>query len=174
MDETRPGADRSLLVSAGIALGIGLGGFADGIVFHQILQLHHMLSARWAPTSVVSIQLNMFWDGVFHAFTWSMTLLGVGLLWRAGRAREACWCGRTLFGAGVAGWGLFNLVEGTIDHHVLGLHHVVERLGASAWDWVFLGSGVALIALGAALIRSGGQRRVVDARLAPAASDRRG
>ncbi len=28
----------------GLLLGIGLGGFVDGIVLHQILQWHHMLT----------------------------------------------------------------------------------------------------------------------------------
>ena len=28
-----------------IVLGIGLGGFLDGIVLHQILQWHHMLTS---------------------------------------------------------------------------------------------------------------------------------
>ena len=32
------------LVTAGTVLGIGMGGFVDGILFHQILQLHNMLS----------------------------------------------------------------------------------------------------------------------------------
>jgi uncharacterized membrane protein len=36
------------LVAAGALLGIGLGGFVDGILFHQILQLHNMLS-NWVP-----------------------------------------------------------------------------------------------------------------------------
>jgi Predicted membrane protein (DUF2243) len=30
----------------GILLGVGLGGFVDGIVLHQILQWHHMLTIR--------------------------------------------------------------------------------------------------------------------------------
>jgi uncharacterized membrane protein len=30
----------------GILLGIGLGGFVDGIVLHQILQWHHMLTSE--------------------------------------------------------------------------------------------------------------------------------
>ena len=34
------------LISAGTLLGIGLGGFVDGIVLHQMLQVHNMLSAR--------------------------------------------------------------------------------------------------------------------------------
>jgi len=32
------------LIAAGIFLGLGLGGFVDGILLHQILQWHHMLS----------------------------------------------------------------------------------------------------------------------------------
>jgi uncharacterized membrane protein len=50
---------------------------------------------------------------------------------------------------------LFNFVEGLIDHHVLHVHHVVERLGPSVWDWVFLGSGAVLVAVGWALMRAG-------------------
>jgi uncharacterized membrane protein len=41
-----------------------------------------------------------------------------------------------------------------IDHHLLGIHHVVERLGPSLWDWGFLGFGLLLIAAGIALLRS--------------------
>lgn len=32
------------LTIGGLLLGLGLGGFVDGIAFHQILQWHHMLS----------------------------------------------------------------------------------------------------------------------------------
>lgn len=34
----------SALIWAGYALGFGLGGFSDGILLHQILQWHHLLS----------------------------------------------------------------------------------------------------------------------------------
>jgi uncharacterized membrane protein len=34
------------LIAAGTALGIGMGGFVDGIVLHQLLQVHNMLSAK--------------------------------------------------------------------------------------------------------------------------------
>lgn len=33
--------DRSFPAAAGILFGLGLGGFFDGIVLHQILQWHH-------------------------------------------------------------------------------------------------------------------------------------
>jgi uncharacterized membrane protein len=65
------------------------------------------------------------------------------------------------------GWGLFNFVEGVIDHHVLHVHHVVESLGVSIWDWVFLGSGVVLAGAGWSLIRSGRTSRPAG-RVAPA------
>ena len=150
---TRP-ANRRPLISAGLMLGVGMGGFMDGIVLHQILQLHNMLSARRPPTTVVNLEVNMVWDGLFHAFTWLATALGLSMLFRAGRRPEVPWSGRTLLGAMLAGWGLFNVVEGVIDHHVLQVHHVVERLGLSVWDWAFLASGILLIALGSLLIRS--------------------
>ena len=161
---TAPEHNRRPLISAGMVLGVGMGGFVDGIVFHQLLQVHNMLSARRPPTSVVNLEVNMFFDGLFHAFTWLATAAGIALLFRAGRRADVPWSGRTLVGAMLAGWGTFNLVEGVIDHHVLHVHHVVERLGVSVWDWAFLGSGVVLILVGLAMIRGGRARPIpVDA-----------
>lgn len=146
--------NRRPLVAAGTLLGIGMGGFVDGILFHQILQLHNMLSAKYPPTSLVNAEINMVWDGLFHAFTWIMTALGLALLWRAGQRPEVPWSTRTFVGSLILGWGLFNLIEGILDHHLLHIHHVVERLGISIWDHTFLGSGVLFIVIGGALIRS--------------------
>jgi uncharacterized membrane protein len=157
------GAERRSLVTAGVVLGIGLGGFVDGILFHQILQLHQMLSALYPPTTVVNVELNMVWDGLFHAFTWATTMVGVALLWRAAPCAERPGATRILVGAWLMGWGVFNAVEGTIDHVVLGIHHVVERSGLSIWDGVFIGSGFAGIAIGAAIVR-GAPRAVSHAR----------
>jgi uncharacterized membrane protein len=136
------------LISAGLLLGIGMGGFVDGILFHQILQLHNMLSARRPPTTIVNIEINMVWDGLFHAFTWLVTALGLFMLFRAGRSEEVPWSGRALLGSMLAGWGLFNLVEGFMDHVILQVHHVVERMGLSIWDWLFLVSGVVFLIVG--------------------------
>lgn len=148
------------LVTAGIFLGIGLGGFVDGIVLHQLLQTHNMLSARIPPTTIPNIEINMFWDGLFHAVTWLMTSAGLALLWRAGARRdEVPWSGKALVAALFLGWGLFNLVEGVIDHHILHLHHVVERLGVSVFDYAFLASGVIFILGGWFTIR-GVQRQL--------------
>lgn len=146
---------RRPLISAATLLGIGMGGFVDGITFHQILQLHNMLSAVRPPTTLVNVEINMVWDGLFHAFTWTMTAIGLALLWRAGQRTDVPWSTRTFVGSLLLGWGLFNLVEGIIDHHILNIHHVIERPGHLPWDVAFLASGLLLILAGGALIRSG-------------------
>jgi uncharacterized membrane protein len=160
MASGRNPADRRPLATAGLLLGIGLGGFVDGILFHQVLQLHSMLSGLYPPTSLVNVETSMVWDGIFHAFTWTMTVLGVVFLWRAAPHAAEAGAGRIVFGSGLIGWGAFNLVEGTIDHFVMGIHHVVERLGLSVWDWAFLASGIVLIGLGVAMIRSAPRARI--------------
>jgi uncharacterized membrane protein len=147
--------NRRPLIAAGTLLGIGMGGFVDGIAFHQILQLHNMLSAVRPPTTLVNVEINMFWDGLFHALTWTMTALGVALLWRAGGRADVPRSTRTFVGSLPLGWGIFNLVEGVIDHYLLNVHHVYERLGRSAYDAAFLASGIVLIILGWWLLRSG-------------------
>jgi uncharacterized membrane protein len=141
------------LIAAGTALGIGMGGFVDGILFHQILQVHNMLSAVRPPSTLVNAEINMFWDGLFHAFTWVTTAVGIALLWRAVKRPRAPLSTRALVGSMILGWGLFNLVEGVIDHHLLGIHHVVERPGHLPYDLAFLASGVVFLALGALLAR---------------------
>jgi uncharacterized membrane protein len=134
--------------SAGILLGVGLGGFVDGILLHQILQWHNMLSSRIPPVDLVTMKINMVWDGVFHAFTWITTAVGLALLWRA-RSEPAPT--RAFVGALLGGWGLFNFVEGLIDHQLLGLHHVHGEVHQLAWDLGFLVFGLLLMALGALL-----------------------
>lgn len=146
------------LIGAGALLGLGMGGFFDGILFHQVLQTHNMLSATVPKTSIANLEVNMFWDGLFHAFTWLTTLLGIVALWGAGKHAEVPWSTRTFVGSLFLGWGFFNFVEGLIDHHLLGLHHVVEALGLSVYDYAFLASGILFMAGGWAAIRSGKRR----------------
>lgn len=146
------------LTAAGMLLGAGLGGFADGILFHQILQVHNMLSARIPPVDLVTVKLNMAWDGYFHAGVWLMTVAGLAMLFRAGRREDVPWSGKVLAGAGFMGWGLFNLIEGLLDHHLLGLHHVFEYAADPLpADLAFLACGAAFLA-GGWLIAVAGRR----------------
>ncbi len=151
------------LTSAGMVLGIGMGGFVDGIVFHQILQFHNMLSSRIPTDTLVGAKTNMVWDGLFHALVWTATAAGIVLLWKAVKRPGVLLSGKALFGSTLLGFGLFNLVEGIIDHHILNLHHVYERLGRSIWDYVFLASGVTLILTGWLMIRDARSEAVAHA-----------
>ena len=73
--------------------------------------------------------------------------------WQQGR-RAPTW--RFHVGLMLAGWGLFNLVEGIVDHQVLGVHHVRDDLGAPlSWDLGFLAFGALLVVGGWLLHRSG-------------------
>ena len=133
-------------------LGLGLGGFLDGIVLHQITQWHNMLSStdRWPATTLEGMERNMLADGLFHAATWILTVVGLWLLFNALRDGEYR-CGRALVGWMLAGWGIFNLVEGVIDHQLLGIHHV--RGESLAWDLSFLAFGAVLLLGGWLLAR---------------------
>jgi uncharacterized membrane protein len=150
---------RTPLVAAGILLGAGLGGFVDGIVLHQILQWHNMLSGQLPPDTLVRAKVNMYWDGLFHAAVWVLTAVGLAMLWSATGRSDVPHSGRTLLGGLLLGWGLFNVIEGIIDHEVLGLHHVYEytpnHLPA---DLGFLALGLGLLLSGWALVRAGRPR----------------
>ncbi|MCD2514467.1 DUF2243 domain-containing protein [Comamonas endophytica] len=140
---------RRPLLAAGILMGAGMGGFVDGIVFHQILQWHNMLSGVLPPTNLVDAKINMVWDGLFHAAVWLMTFAGLWMLVRASGRSSMPWSPRLFWGAWFMGWGLFNFLEGGINHLILGIHHVNEYApNPLAYDLVFQASGVALVLLG--------------------------
>lgn len=137
------------ILSAGLLMGAGLGGFIDGIVFHQILQWHNMLSGWLPPDNLVDAKINMLWDGIFHAAVWVLTVAGLAVLFRAGHRPDVLWSGRAFLGALLAGWGCFNVIEGLINHQFLGLHHVMEY-ASNTWpaDLGFLMFGALLILAG--------------------------
>ena len=151
--------DAGFPVLAGILFGLGLGGFFDGIVLHQLLQWHHLLtSAGYPPDSVENLKVNTFWDGLFHALTSVFVAAGLAVLWRASRRTHLRWSSKLLAGTLLMGFGLFNLVEGTINHQILGLHHVNETAPREQWiywDLGFLAWGAAMLAGGWLLLRAG-------------------
>jgi uncharacterized membrane protein len=142
-------------VLALVLLGVGLGGFVDGIVLHQVLQWHHMLTSTGdhPADTIAGLETNTLADGLFHLFAWVCVLAGSLLAirdWRAGN-RAPSWA--TYAGLLLIGWGAFNLVEGAIDHHLLGIHHVRDDVDDSTWwDLGFLALGAAMVVAGAALV----------------------
>jgi uncharacterized membrane protein len=132
-------------------MGVGLGGFLDGIVLHQVLQWHHLLTgtADHPRDTIPGLEANTLADGLFHLATWLFVVAGIATTvaaWQRGRLAPP-W--RAHVGLLLLGWGAFNVVEGVIDHQILGIHHVRDDLGGPiGCDLGFLVFGLALIALG--------------------------
>ena len=144
--------------AGGILFGLGLGGFVDGIVLHQILQWHHMVSnTHDHPVDTVpGLEVNTLVDGFFHLAMWFLVLAASVVTisaWRQGRLAPN-WSFH--FGLVLTGWGIFNVVEGLVDHQLLQIHHVRDDLGGPlAWDLGFLAFSLLLMAGGWLLHRRG-------------------
>ena len=69
-------------VGAAFLLGFALSGFLDGILLHQILQWHHLLSALEGD-----LRFQVVADGWFHVAMYAVAAAGLWRLWlRAGGA----------------------------------------------------------------------------------------
>ena len=117
----------------------------------QLLQWHHMVSHvdDYPMDTVAGLEANTLADGLFHIATLALTILGIAILWKALQHEPSPWSTRTFVGLIIAGWGIFNVVEGVIDHLILNVHHVRENASnLLAWDLAFLAWGAVMIAGG--------------------------
>jgi uncharacterized membrane protein len=140
-------ADRFPL-APGFVTGIALIGFWDGIVFHQILQWHHMIciETHCRARTVATLMQQNFTDGLFHLAMWIVLVIGIVLLTRA--VREHTFEGTRFWGGALLGGGVFNVLEGIVDHHILEIHHVRFGPTQAVWDGAFLLLGAVLAVIG--------------------------
>lgn len=134
-----------------------------------------MVSHNFPPDTVANLELNTLLDGFFHATTWVVTLAGAMLTWRAMGETRSRPAGRVLAGGLLAGWGLLNVVEGIIDHQILGIHHVRPGPDELLSDVAFLIWGAVMIVVGAYLLRAPytrGRAATDDAAVAARRADR--
>ena len=139
----------------GAVLGFALGGFFDGILLHQILQWHHLLSL---VPGIDDLRLQVLWDGYFHALMYLIALLGLAKLWRLQRARSTVDWGLPLAGAVLVGFGLWHVVDTLLSHWLLQIHRIrVDSDDPLLWDLLWLGLfGIVPLVLGWRLRRKGG------------------
>ncbi len=148
---------------AGYLLGFALGGFFDGILLHQILQWHHLLSLVTRPP-FQDIRAQILADGLFHLLMYVLALAGLWTLWR-GR-HYAGGAGRLLLANAAIGFGAWHVVDAVLSHWVLGIHRIrLDTEYLLFWDLLwFAAFGLAFLALGWWLRRSdgglGGRRAV--------------
>ncbi|HEY7163102.1 MAG TPA: DUF2243 domain-containing protein, partial [Candidatus Binatia bacterium] len=147
------------------------------IILHQVLQWHHMLTSDgYPPTSLHNLEVNTLWDGLFHLTTYIFVLIGLIILWKRAQKTHVRWSGKLLIGTVLMGFGIFNLVEGIIDHQILGIHHVNETVNRAYWiywDMGFLAWGAAMLIGGWLLLRTGTQQTPSESDVRPSVFDKR-
>jgi uncharacterized membrane protein len=138
----------------GGVLGFALGGFFDGILLHQILQWHHLLSL---VPGLDDLRVQVLWDGYFHALMYLVALAGLWGLWRARRRamiEGLVLNGVPLAGALLLGFGTWHAVDAILSHWLLGIHRIkLDSPSPLAWDlfWVAV-FGLLPIVLGRRLV----------------------
>jgi len=130
------------LFIAGLILGLGLLGAIDGILFHQLLQWHHMVLSP-------NIKLEIFTDGLFTALFSAKLLWGGVKIYKDASKNELGHSWKIFLGGIFIGGGSFNLVEGVIDHHILQVHRVKPLAeNPLLYDLAFLAIGLLLVIIG--------------------------
>ncbi|MEX2630413.1 MAG: DUF2243 domain-containing protein [Tistlia sp.] len=156
---SRPASFTGRFGWAGYLLGFGLGGFFDGILLHQVLQWHHLLSSL-EGSAFRDIRVQILADGLFHVLMYLIAGAGLWLLWRTRREYGEPGADRLLFANALIGFGAWHILDSILSHWILGIHRIrVEVDNPLFWDllWFFL-FGVAFVAAGW-LLRRGGSAR---------------
>lgn len=132
---------RNLL--SGILFGLGLVGFIDEAVFHQLLHWHHFYDKSTTNIGLVS-------DGLFHTFSWFSTI-GSSFLFADLRRRNAFWFTRW-FGGVLLGGGAFQLYDGTVQHKILKLHQIRYVDNVIIYDWIWNIIALVMVVVGIVLV----------------------
>ncbi|RAK52990.1 DUF2243 domain-containing protein [Phenylobacterium deserti] len=112
---------------AGWLVGFAFGGFFDGILLHQVLQWHHLLSLVGGD-----LRVQMAADGYFHILMYVLAVVGLWGLFRPGGRTLS---GRRLLVGMLFGFALWQAVDAVLFHWVLGIHRVrVDRPDPLMWD----------------------------------------
>jgi uncharacterized membrane protein len=112
------------VITAAAVTGVGLSGFFDGILLHQVLQWHHLFSLVPGETWR-SIENQILADGLFHVLMYGVTALGLLLLWRARQDLGKDGAGARHVGGGfLLGFGIWNIIDVGFFHWILGIHRI--------------------------------------------------
>lgn len=144
MDRT----DRALL-AAGVA-GFGFSGVIDVLLLHLVLQLHHLVSGVYDPSTLSGLRTNLVADGLFTITMLGVMLVGLGWIWRVERRTADPLRVVPLAGAGLLGLGVFDLFDVLVNHYLLGLHHATHGPGNFDPHWVV--ASLAFAAAGALVL----------------------
>lgn len=148
------------LALAAFLLGIALGGFFDGILLHQILQWHHLLSG-WNGGFFEDVRIQMLADGLFHLLMYVIAVWGLVLLWRNREELGQKAYGKLLLAYAFIGFGAWHILDSVLSHWILGIHRIrTDTDNPLFWDllWFFV-FGVAFILIGWLIHKRSGDDR---------------
>ena len=134
---------------SGYLLGFAISGFFDGILLHQVLQWHHLLS-NLEGEAFRDLRVQILADGLFHVQMYVIAMAGLALLWHARREFAAPPASRLLLANALIGFGVWHVVDAILSHWLLGIHRIrMEAQNVLLWDliWFFV-FGIAFIAAG--------------------------
>ncbi|ESW73537.1 hypothetical protein X773_27385 [Mesorhizobium sp. LSJC285A00] len=149
-----------------LLLGFALGGFFDGIVLHQILQWHHLLSGVADPVGS-DLRFQIMADGLFHLFMYVLAVAGTVLLVAARAAGARPGTTTEILRLAFAGFGVWHVVDAVVFHWLLGLHRIKMNSDLPlAWDiaWLVI-FGIVPLVLVLVLPNRGGPARGASAAL---------
>lgn len=141
-------------VRAAALIGFGFGGFFDGILLHQVLQWHHLLSGV-ARGGLADLRMQVLADGLFHAAMYAVAAAGVLLMLRARHALARAGAAQRFTAALLLGFGAWHVADALLSHWLLGLHRIrMDSAVPLAWDLLWLAVfGLLPAAAGAVLWR---------------------
>jgi uncharacterized membrane protein len=134
---------------AGFLLGFSLGGFFDGILLHQVLQWHHLLSNVQAA-ALQDIRAQVVADGLFHALMYVIAAWALYLLWKARADYPAPGADRLLWAWALIGFGMWHIIDSVFSHWITGIHRIrVDAPNPLFWDLLwFAVFGLVPLAIG--------------------------
>lgn len=131
----------------GFLLGISLGGLFDGILLHQVLQWHHLLSLVESQP-VQDLRTQILADGLFHLLMYVIACVGLWLLW-SGRSADASAPPLRLIAITVLGFGIWQFLDVVVFHWIARIHRIrLDVDNPLAWDigWLIVFGLPAVIA----------------------------
>ncbi len=122
------GINRRRSLISGVLCGVGLAGFVDETVFHQLLHWHHFYDKSTPSWGLIS-------DGMFHAASW-VCIVG-GLFLFADLRRRASLGALWLWSGFFFGLGGFQLYDGTVQHKWWRFHQIRYHVDILPYDLVW-------------------------------------
>jgi uncharacterized membrane protein len=138
-----PPVDAKAPLIGAFILGFAFGAFFDGILLHQVLQWHHLLSLVQGDL-YRDTRVQILADGLFHAAAYLLAAGGLVLLWRGARPPD-----RIVLGWAVLGFAAWQFADVTLVHWAMGLHRVrIDVPNPLLWDvgWLVVLGTLPLIA----------------------------